>query len=149
MKTDEEIDDIMLGMVRAKAGELYSETLLQHGIDPRTCGAMEEPDAHARITGDCGDTVEFFLRIRQGRIEAATFTTDGCIFSIASCSVAAEMATGRTLSRCIAINQSSIADRLGKIPADHEHCALLAAMTLQRAIRDYIDDMKRDPSSRA
>jgi len=149
MKTDKEIDDIMLGMVRERAQELYSEMLLQHGINPRTYGAMEEPDAHARITGDCGDTVEFYLRIREGRIEAATFTTDGCMFSIASCSVAAEMATGRTLSQCIGINQSAIADRLETIPADHEHCALLAAMTLQRAIRDYIDDRKRDPSSRA
>lgn len=144
MKTDREIEEIMLGMVREKAGEIYSETLIEHGLNPRNYGPIEDPDGYAKVTGPCGDTVEMFLRVRDGRVEQATFTTDGCIFSIAACSVAAEMAERKTLSECIGINQSAILDYLQKMPADHEHCALLAATTLQRALKEHIGKKRKD-----
>jgi len=138
MKTDRAIEEIMLGMVREKAAEMYSETLIEHGVNPPNYGAIEKPDGYAMVTGPCGDTVEMFVRMRNGTVEQATFTTDGCIFSIAACSVAAEMAEGKPVSGCIGINQSAVLRRLEKMPADHEHCALLAAMTLQKALREYI-----------
>ncbi len=144
MKTDRQIEEIMLGMVREKAMEIYSETLVEHGVNPRNYGSIQDPDGYAKITGDCGDTVEIFLRIQNGKIEKATFNTDGCIFSIAACSVAAEMAEGKTLPGCIGINQSAILRRLEKMPADHEHCALLVAMTFQKALKKYIGGRGRD-----
>ena len=138
MKTDRAIEEIMMGMVREKAMEIYSEALIEHGVNPRNYGSINDPDGYAKITGDCGDTVEMFLRVQNGKIEEATFNTDGCMFSIAACSVAAEMAEGKTLSGCIGINQSAILGRLEKMPADHEHCALLAAMTFQKALEQCI-----------
>ena len=144
MKTDRAIEEIMLGMVREKAIELYSETIVSHGVDPPNYGAIQDPDGHAKITGPCGDTVEMFVRARNGTVEKATFTTDGCMFSIAACSVAAGMAEGNTFPRCIGINQSAILKRLGKMPADHEHCALLAAMTLQKALKHCIDKQREE-----
>ncbi len=140
MKTDRAIEEIMMGMVREKAMEIYSEALIEHGVNPRNYGSMENPDGYAKVTGPCGDTVEMFVRMRNGTVEKATFNTDGCMFSIAACSAAAEMAEGKTLAGCIGINQSAILDHLEKMPADHEHCALLAAMTIQKALRQCIED---------
>ena len=139
MKSDREIEEIMMGMVYEKAMEVYSEVLVEHGTNPRNYGAIDHPDGYAKITGDCGDTVEIFLRVKNGRIEESKFNTDGCVFSIAACSVAAEMAEGKTVPECIGINQSSILDRLKKVPKDHEHCALLAAMATQKALRQCKD----------
>ena len=85
-----------------------------------------------------------FVRMRNGAVEKATFNTDGCMFSIAACSAAAEMAGGKTLAGCIGINQSAILQHLEKMPADHAHCALLAAMTLQKALRACADSKKQD-----
>jgi len=139
MKTDRAIEEIMLGMVREKAMEIYSEALIEYGVNPRNYGSIKDPDGYAKITGPCGDTVEIFLRVRNGTVEEATFNTDGCMFSIAACSVAAEMAEGKTLPGCIGINQSAILKRLKKMPEDHEHCALLAATVMQKALRQCIE----------
>jgi len=144
MKTDRAIEEIMLGMVREKAIEMYSETIVSYGIDPSNYGAIPDPDGYAKITGPCGDTAEMFVRMRNGTVEQVTFNTDGCMFSIAACSVAAEMAEGKPFPRCVGINQSAILKRLEKMPADHEHCALLAAMTLQKALRQCIDKQKEE-----
>jgi NifU-like protein involved in Fe-S cluster formation len=62
--------------------------------------------------------------------------TDGCLFTIAAGSAAADMATGKTLRDCLQVNQSSIMAYI-EIPADHAHCAFHAALTLHRALRDY------------
>ena len=139
MQTDKVIEEIMMGMVREKATELYSETLVEYGVNPPNYGVITDPDGYAKITGPCGDTVEMFVRMRNGTVEEATFNTDGCMFSIAACSVAAEMAKGKTFSGCIGVNQSAILKRLEKMPADHEHCALLAARTLQKALKQCIE----------
>jgi len=139
MQTDKVIEEIMMGMVREKATELYSETMVEYGVNPHNYGSIQNPDGYAKVTGPCGDTVEIYLRVQSGTVEEATFNTDGCMFSIAACSVAAEMAEGKTLPKCIGINQSAILRRLEKMPTDHEHCALLAAMTMQKALRQCIE----------
>ncbi|HOO90482.1 MAG TPA: iron-sulfur cluster assembly scaffold protein [Syntrophales bacterium] len=144
MKTDRAIEEIMLGMVREKAVELYSETLIEHGVNPSNYGPIKDPDGYAKITGPCGDTVEMYLRVQNGTVEDATFNTDGCMFSIAACSAAAELARGKTLAGCIGVNQSAILKHLEKMPADHEHCALLAAMTIQKAVRQCIEERKTE-----
>ncbi|MBW2675228.1 MAG: iron-sulfur cluster assembly scaffold protein [Deltaproteobacteria bacterium] len=144
MQTDKVIEEIMMGMIREKATELYSETMIEYGVNPHNYGSIKDPDGYAKITGDCGDTVERYLRVRNGTVEKTTFNTDGCMFSIAACSVAAEMAEGKTLSGCIGINQSAILRRLEKMPQDHEHCALLAAMAMQKALRQCIEGAGRD-----
>ena len=144
METDKQIEEIMLGMVREKAMEVYSEALIEHGTNPRNYGAIDHPDGYAKITGDCGDTVEIFLRVKNGKIEESKFNTDGCMFSIAACSAATEMAEGKTVPECIGINQSAILGRLEKMPKDHEHCALLAAMVMQKALGQCIGDIGKD-----
>jgi nitrogen fixation NifU-like protein len=144
MKSDKQIEEIMLGMVREKAMEIYSETLIEHGINPRNYGSIQDPEGYAKITGPCGDTVEMYLRVRNGMVEKATFNTDGCMFSIAACSVAAEMAEGKTVPGCICINQSAVLGRLEKMPKDHEHCALLAAMAIQKALGKCIENNGKD-----
>ena len=144
MKTDRQIEEIMMGMVYEKAVKLYSEELVEHGTNPSNHGTIDHPDGSAKITGVCGDTVEMFLRMNGEKIEKVKFVTDGCMFSIAACSVAAEMAKGKTVPGCIGINQSAILNHLGKMPKDHEHCALLAAMVMQKALRQCIEDIGKD-----
>jgi nitrogen fixation NifU-like protein len=80
--------------------------------------------------------MEIFLRVRNEKIDDVKFTTDGCAFTIAAGSVATEMAKGRTFPQCLVINQSAILAYLEKLPPDHEHCALLAALTFQKAVKD-------------
>lgn len=84
-----------------------------------------------------------FLRGRNRKIESAKFTTDGCRFTIAACNVATGMAEEKTIRDCLEINQSLILDYLECMPEDHKHCALLAAFTFHKALRDFINNEKR------
>jgi len=104
---------------------------------PRNYGPLDRWDGHARITGPCGDTMEFWLRIAEGRILQANFTTTGCGTSRAAGSMATELASGKSLPEAARLEQQDVLQGLGGLPEESEHCALLAANTLKAAIGDY------------
>jgi nitrogen fixation NifU-like protein len=118
--------------------EKYSKTVIGHAMNPRNLSPMNNPDGHAVIKGPCGDTMELFIRIRDGKIADASFLTSGCITSIASGSMAVEIAIGKSVAEAWAISQDDILNRLGGLPKENEHCALLAANTLREAVMDYL-----------
>ena len=116
----------------------YTQTVLDHGTNPRHMGFLKDPDGFARIKGPCGDTMEIFLKISHDRqIKEAAFWTDGCITSIASGSMTVALAEGNSVQSARKISQSHILDELGGLPEESQHCALLAANTLRAAINDY------------
>jgi nitrogen fixation NifU-like protein len=109
---------------------------------------MEDADGFARVTGPCGDTMEIWLKVKNGTIANATFMTDGCGTSIASGSMVTEMAKGKIVSEAQKIGQQDALSALGGLPEESEHCALLSANTLKEAIRDYLE-MKKEPWKKA
>jgi nitrogen fixation NifU-like protein len=120
-------------MVTPEAREIFSETVIDHAINPRNVGEIQNADGRAVVTGSCGDTMGIWLRVKNEVIQDIRFITDGCGTSVASGSIVTEMAKVNTL---------------GGLPEDSEHCALLAADTLKAAIRDYLA-MKREPWKKA
>jgi nitrogen fixation NifU-like protein len=131
-------------LVRAKMLEVYSETAVEHAMNPRNLGDMADADGFAKVTGPCGDTMQLWLKLKGDNIQQATFLTNGCGTSIASGSMVTELARGKKLGQARRINQKDVLDALGGLPEESEHCALLAADTLKAAIRDYLD-MKKEP----
>ena len=117
--------------------QLISPQVLERFQRPRNYGPLSRFNGHARITGPCGDTMEFWLQVSGGRITEAGFTTTGCGPSRAAGSMATECADGKPLEEALRIEQSDILQALGGLPKESEHCALLAANTLKAAIRDY------------
>jgi len=51
MEDTDKIVQTMLGMVYEKARELYSERLIDYGINPKNYGIIDHPDGHGKITG--------------------------------------------------------------------------------------------------
>jgi len=109
-----------------------------HAANPRNLGRLPHWHGRARITGPCGDTMEVRLQVRQGRVQRCGFTTDGCEPSLASGSAATSLALGRTVEEALGIRQEDILAVLGRLPAEVQHCALLASDTLQAACRNYL-----------
>jgi len=134
---EEQIKKEMIDLLMQKISGGLSEKVIDYGNHPRNCGMLAKPDGYARVTGPCGDTMEIFLKIKNDKIVDIAYTTDGCITSHAAGSAATVMAMGKTVRECIKINQSSILEHLGGMPEDSEHCALLAANTFHKALRDY------------
>ncbi len=135
-------------LIKAKMLEVFSETVVEHSMNPRNVGDMADADGSAKITGPCGDTMELWLKLKGDTIVQASFLTDGCGTSIASGSMVTELARGKKLGQAQKISQQDVLDALGGLPEESEHCALLAANTLKAAISDYLA-MKREPWKRA
>jgi len=137
MDEEDKITEQMMEMLMEVAKKGYTAKVFDYGLNPRNCGVIDKPDGYAKVTGPCGDTVEIFLRINNGKIQDIQYTTDGCMTSHAAVSAATIMAKGKLLNECIKINQTSILEHLGGMPEDSQHCALLAATTLHRALRNF------------
>jgi ATP-binding protein involved in chromosome partitioning len=117
--------------------EGYSPEALEHARSPRHYGPLENFNGRARLTGSCGDTMEFWLKVEGDRVEEVSFVTDGCGPSLASGSMAATLAAGKPVVEAAVIRQKEILKALGGLPPADEHCELLAADTLQAACADY------------
>jgi nitrogen fixation NifU-like protein len=128
--------------------KVYSEKTIDHFLNPRNLGEIPAPDGFGRVTGPCGDTMEIYLKVRDGKVMNASFWTDGCGPSIASGSMVTELAKGKILIEARKITQGDVLDALGGLPEDSLHCALLAANTLKEAIKDYLA-FKKEPWKRA
>ncbi len=109
---------------------------------------VENPDATAKITGTCGDTMEIRLKFNGERVVETSYWTDGCAHSMNSICAAADLATGKTPDEIIEIDAAMIRDSVGGLPSDHLHCALLAEETLQAALHNYMIHSKQKSNRR-
>ncbi len=126
----------------SESGELLPEVglspaVMERARVPRNYGPLESFNGHARITGPCGDTMEFWLQVVDGRIDRIGFTTTGCGTSRAAGSMATELALGKSLAEAAKVEQADVLAALGGLPKESEHCGLLSSNTLKAAIRDY------------
>lgn len=118
--------------------QIYSPAAIGHWMNPRNFRSLEDPDGQARVRGSCGDTIEMFLKFRDGRVAECAFQTDGCGATIMCGSAAVELATGKTFIEALgAVGAPEILRALGGLPESHVHCAQLAAESLRRALADY------------
>lgn len=134
--------------VMAEMRRMYSEKVIDHAMNPRNVGSMPDAEGFAAVTGPCGDTMEIWLEVKDGRISNATFWTDGCGTTIAAGSMVTELARGQSIAEAQRISQKDILDALGGLPDESLHCALLASNTLREAIRDYLI-LRREPWKKA
>jgi len=134
--------------VIADMRKYYTETVIDHFLNPRNVGEIQNADGFGRVTGPCGDTMEIWLKIKNGTVAEANFLTDGCGTTIVSGSIVTELVKGKTIPQALKINQEDVLDALGGLPEDSVHCALLAANTLREALKNCLD-FKKEPWKRA
>lgn len=121
-----------------EAKEALGELGFQCWRNPLYRGSLDNSDAKARIKGTCGDTMEIFLKFKHGRVKEASFLTDGCASSTVCGSIAAEIAIGKNPDQLSGITGETILKILDRFPKEDEHCAFLAAETLQEALNNYM-----------
>ena len=78
MNEDRDITLEILKKLFAVTGKDYSEKLIDYGTNPVNARPLEKYDGYGKcISDDCGDVVEVWLLVRDGRVEEATFQTTG------------------------------------------------------------------------
>ena len=101
-------------------------------------GRMNDPISSARIKGPCGDSMEFYLVIKDDKIEEVKYYTEGCSNTRACGYAAARRAEGRQVVDALSISPGEIIKSGECLPEEGRHCAILAVSTLPRAIADYL-----------
>ena len=125
-----------------EARQAYGEKGFDRWQNPRYQGRMDNADAHARVTGDCGDSMEIYLKFADGRVAEASYFTDGCASSAICGSFAAELSLGKDPDVLADIDGNAVHEAIGRLPAQDRHCADLAAGALQEALSKYMQEQR-------
>jgi len=97
---------------------------------------LHHPDGYGKKTGDCGDTVEFFLRVKEDRLEEICFETDGCRNTNACGNTIVHLAENRTIDDAWELTPEDVIDYLETLPEESEHCAELSIGAFYMALAD-------------
>jgi nitrogen fixation NifU-like protein len=117
---------------------MYSELVMEHFSNPRNVGVIEDADGVGKVGNPmCGDVMEMFIKVEDGKIADVKFRTFGCGAAIATSSIATEMIKGKPLDEAVKLSNKGVADALGGLPVQKMHCSNLAADAVRSAIEDY------------
>jgi len=119
---------------------LYSETVMDHFMNPRNVGVIEDADGVGQVGNvKCGDIMKIYLKIENDIIADVKFETFGCGSAIASSSMATEMIKGKPLSEALQLSNKAVVEALHGLPAVKVHCSVLAEEAIKSAVKDYYD----------
>jgi nitrogen fixation NifU-like protein len=119
-------------------GGPYTEKVMDHFMNPRNVGEIENADAVGEVGNPaCGDMMRLYLKIEDDRVVDAKFRTFGCGAAIASSSMLTEMIKGKTVEEARAISNQAVVDALGGLPAVKIHCSVMAEQAVKTALDDY------------
>jgi len=118
----------------------YSEKVMDHFVNPRNMGEIEDADGVGTVGNPiCGDVMRLFLKIKDGVIVDAKFKTFGCGAAIASSSMLTELLKGKPIEEAKKISNEAVAEALDGLPAVKRHCSVLAEEALEAALKDYYE----------
>ncbi|MCX7856798.1 MAG: Fe-S cluster assembly scaffold protein NifU [Deltaproteobacteria bacterium] len=116
----------------------YSEKVMDHFMNPRNMGEIEDADGIGEVGSPvCGDVMKLYLKIENDIIVDAKFKTFGCGAAIASSSMTTELIKGKTVDEALKLTNEVVAEALGGLPPEKMHCSVLAEDALKAAIEDY------------
>ncbi len=98
---------------------------------------MDDPDGYARVTGNCGDTMEISFKVDGSKVTETHHWSNGCSISAQCIESAARLVLDKHPDDIKSINMIHIMDQVGRLPDSHVHCAQLAETTLQKAFDNY------------
>jgi NifU-like protein involved in Fe-S cluster formation len=140
--TEENYNNVLIkaqNKLKEKEINDYNEVITELILKPKNWGRIPENETSVSQSykGPCGDTIRFFLKIKDNIIKDAKFFTTGCGASIAAASQTTMMIQGKSLEYAENLKPNEVDKTLGGLPDDHKHCAELAIRTLRNAIKKY------------
>lgn len=117
----------------------YSEKVMDHFMNPRNSGVIENPDGYGKVgSPSCGDVMEIFLKIEGDIIKDVKFRTFGCASAIATSSISTEMILEKDVTEALELTNKAVAEALDGLPPAKMHCSVLAEEAIKAAIEDYM-----------
>ena len=139
---DDQEFDALINKIQKEVLTEAKNALGEKGFDrwrnPQHCGIMEDADSRARMKGSCGDTMEMYISVADGRVNQVSYVTDGCSSSSIAGSFTSELAMGKTFEEVLDMTGADVLNEIGTFPEAEEHCAHLAVSTLHEALNSYL-----------
>lgn len=135
----DELDELAENITLIMEGEdakIYSEEVIAEFRNPSNIGRMAEADGQGVADGLCKDTMEMYVKLRDGVITECTFFTDGCGATIACGSRLTRFVKELRTEDAMQVRPQDLVSMLNGLPPGHEHCAALAIIALRNALRD-------------
>jgi len=105
---------------------------------------MENFDGYAQVGNPvCGDQLDFFIKVKNGKISDVKFLSFGCASNIATASILTEEMKGMDIEKAKKFDWNKIVADLGGLPPQKVHCSILAVEALQKAI-EYYEEKKNN-----
>lgn len=116
----------------------YSEEVMDHFMNPRNVGEIEDADAIGEVgNAKCGDIMRMYLKIENDIIKDVKFKTFGCGSAIATSSKATEMIKGKNIKDAARLTNQAVVESLNGLPKVKIHCSVLAEQAVKAALLDY------------
>jgi len=116
----------------------YPKFLMEHFQNPRNVGEIHNPDGVGTVgNASCGDIMQMFIKMNEGKILEAKFKTFGCGAAIATSSILTERIKGRTIEEALKISDETVKEILSHLPKEKIPCFTLAREALKLAIEEY------------
>ena len=117
---------------------LYSEKVMDHFMNPRNVGEIENADGVGEVgNAKCGDIMKIYLKIENDVVVDVKFKTFGCASAIASSSMATELIKGKPLSEVLSLTNKAVVEALDGLPPVKVHCSVLAEEAVKAALLNY------------
>jgi nitrogen fixation NifU-like protein len=107
---------------------------------PKNRRKMENPSVVEEGRNTCGDTIQVYLRIEDGKIADASYEGAFCAFSNASASQVTQVVKGMRLEEVEAIDRPRLFELVGDDLSDNPHrlkCILFPLNTIKSACRKF------------
>lgn len=113
---------------------LYQEIILDHNRQPRNFRRLEDASHHAHGHNPlCGDQVDVYLDVHDGRVTEIAFEGDSCAISMASASIMTELLQGRSLGEVHELSdrfRQLLAGNAARSSADSDDLEVLAGVRM-------------------
>src|SRR3989344_2737630 len=121
--------------------EIYRENIIDHFKNPRNYGEIVEAEIkHSELNSVCGDMIQLFVKLKEGKVEDVKFKGNGCAISMAATSMMTEILKKKTLEEIKKLNEEDIFEILGiKLSVVRMKCGLLCLNTLMKGLEQMED----------
>tara|TARA_Y100000310_G_scaffold252148_1_gene258813 strand:- start:59 stop:412 length:354 start_codon:yes stop_codon:yes gene_type:complete len=112
--------------------QIYRENLMDHFKNPRNFGRLDNCFSKKEVNPLCGDEVEIFVLVEEGKVKDVKFLGSGCAISMASSSMFTERIKGKSLEEVKSLKSEDMFDMLGiEVGINRIRCVTLPLKALE------------------
>ncbi len=97
---------------------------------------IQDPDGYGKKNRECGDTIEFFLLVKDKQLQTISYDIAGCINTHACANTIIKFAENNTIEKAFEIKSEDIITFLKTLPEHEHHCVDLALEAFYQALKN-------------